>query len=266
MAGKRARSARDARRRALSQNFLRSRRLADELVRDAEIEPRDLVVEIGAGGGLLTDVLARRAQRVVAIEVDPALARALRDRWRNVDVVEADALTLPLPAEPFKVVANLPFHRTNDALRHLFDDPCVPLVRADLVIAWGAALKRSSVWPSTMLGAYWGAWYAFGTTRRLPAALFVPRPSVDAAVLAVTRRAQPLVPRAEWRSYRSFVSSGFRQGLRSLVPARRFGAIADALAFPRDAAPRDLDAHQWAALFEAVRPRAQRPRSVRRGG
>ena len=65
-------------RRGLSQNFLRSRRLADDIVRGLDVRPHELIVEIGAGDGRLTEPLARRARRVIAIELDPALASALR--------------------------------------------------------------------------------------------------------------------------------------------------------------------------------------------
>jgi 23S rRNA (adenine-N6)-dimethyltransferase len=75
---------------------------------------------------------------VLAIELDPYWAAHLRGRWANVEVVEADAATVRLPREPFRVLANLPFDGTNAILRHLLDDPFVPLVRADLIVQWGS--------------------------------------------------------------------------------------------------------------------------------
>ena len=71
----------------------------------------DLVLDVGAGTGRLTAELARAARRVVAIELDPRLADALRGRWPNVDVVCDDATAVTLPQVPFRVVANLPFAR-----------------------------------------------------------------------------------------------------------------------------------------------------------
>jgi len=104
-----------------SQHFLR-RRIAAELVRDAELCGDELVVDLGAGDGRLTAELSRAAARVVAVELDARLAAGLRGRWQNVSVVEADAREVALPREPFRVVANLPFHGTNELLRHLLDD------------------------------------------------------------------------------------------------------------------------------------------------
>lgn len=262
MAGRRARSARPPGR-PRSQHFLRSQTLAAELVREASVRGDELVLEIGAGGGRLTTGLAGSARRVVAVELDPAWAARLRGRWPNVEIVCADALALPLPAEPFRVVANLPFHRTTDVLRLLLDDPCAPLTRADLIVEWGVAVKRAVVWPSTLLGVAWGAWWTFALERRLAAACFDPRPAVDAAVLRIERRRPELVPASDWREYRRFVRAAFERGVRAAVPPRRLRALADTIGFDPEAAPRELDAHQWASLYRALREeRARRGSGV----
>jgi 23S rRNA (adenine-N6)-dimethyltransferase len=114
-------------------------------------------------------------------------------------------------------------------------------------VEWGTALKRAAVWPSTLLGVTWGAWWTFRIDRRLAAACFEPAPSVDAALLVVERRNPSLVPASARREYEAFVRAGFNCGLRAVATPRQARRIA------RRAAPRDLDAHQWAALFHAVR-------------
>jgi SAM-dependent methyltransferase len=93
-----------ARRRAeLGQHFLAGGRLAAELVEQAGVGAGDLVLEIGAGSGVLTEALARRAGRVVAVGYDPRLADRARARlagFGNVRVLTADALALPPPRRP----------------------------------------------------------------------------------------------------------------------------------------------------------------------
>lgn len=198
------------------------------------------MLDLGAGSGRLTAELARVARRVIAVELDPRWAARLRGRWGNVDVVEADATQLPLPHEPFRVVANLPFARTNELLRLLLDDPRTPLVRADLVVEWGVATKRGLPWPSTVNSVVWGAFYETAVARRLPRSAFEPPPAVDAGVLVFRRREALLIPTEAADRYRGFVARGFRHGLRSVVSAR---------AVVKGALARDLDPHQWAELF-----------------
>jgi len=232
-------------------HFLRSSKLAAELVRAAGISRGDLVLDLGAGTGVLTAALTRAGARVTAIEIDPELAGTLRRRFDCV--VEGDALRVPLPREPFKVVANLPFASGTAILRRLLD-PRVPLQRADVIVEWGLATKRAAVWPSTQLSAYWGAWFHLAVARRLPRCVFAPPPSVDAAVLRIVRRDEPLVRDA--RAYSAFLARGYRDGPRAVVPWAKLKQLEAELGFDRRAQPRDLDAGQWARLFaHAVRRR-----------
>lgn len=99
----------------LSQHFLRSPRLALKLIGHSNLKKRDLVLDIGAGSGVITVALAKRVREVWAIEPDHATAEKLRAnlakyRIQNVRVIERDFLQVDLPAEPYKVFANPPFH------------------------------------------------------------------------------------------------------------------------------------------------------------
>jgi 23S rRNA (adenine-N6)-dimethyltransferase len=241
-----ARRARQARRpaRARSQHFLRTRALAAELVAHAEVRPDELILDLGAGSGRLTEELAHRARHVLAVELDETLAGRLQGRWPNVDVVQGDAATLELPQEPFRVVANLPFDRTTAILRHLLEDPRIPLVRGDVIVEWGLAVKRALPWPSTLNDLLWGAWYSVRLARRLPRSSFDPRPAVDAGLLVFERRPTPLVPMRCSSCYRAFVAAGFRRGLQRAAPRRTLSRLGLA-----GRQPRELDAYEWAALF-----------------
>jgi 23S rRNA (adenine-N6)-dimethyltransferase len=208
------RSDRDDRRRRLGQNFLRPE-LAERFVADAGVAAGDFVVEIGAGAGAITSALARRGAEVLAVEVDPVWARRLRRGMSSsprVRVVAADFLDLPVPARPFRVVACLPFGNTTAILSKLLDQPAGRMRRADLIVQWEVARKRSAVPASTLRSTSWAPWWDFRLGPRIAAAEFRPVPRVDAGVLVVTRRDPPLLPPAMAPRYERFVRANWPFG------------------------------------------------------
>ena len=251
-----------------AQHFLGSARLAAQLVEDTGVTRDDRVVEFGAGRGILTEALAARAANVLAVELDPRLTPGLARRFAstpNVTVLAGDATEIPLPATPYRVVANLPFNQTAAILHRLFDDPARGLVRAALVVQWQVARARARAGagpPTDLLGATWGPFWQLHRGRRLPAALFRPPPSVDAAVLVATRRPAPLLAIADHREYASLVRHAFEHPrlapfLDGFLTARESRGLCHTLGHDAHTQPRDLDAHQWARLFRVMQHRAQ---------
>jgi 23S rRNA (adenine-N6)-dimethyltransferase len=207
------RTARDERRRRLGQNFLRPE-LADRFVEAAGVTAGEFVVEIGAGSGAITAALARRGAEVLAVELDPVWADRLRrsigpahrDRVR---IVVGDFLTVPLPRRTFRVVACLPFGSTTAILSRLLDDPYGRMRRADVIVQWEVARKRSAAPASTLRSTAWAPWWEFRLGRRIPALEFRPVPRVDAGVLVVSRRDPPLLPPAMAARYEAFVRASW---------------------------------------------------------
>ncbi|MBO7720534.1 FkbM family methyltransferase [Candidatus Saccharibacteria bacterium] len=110
----------------LSQHFLRSPRLALMLIGHSNIKKRDLVIDIGAGSGVITYALSKRCRKVIAIEPDHDTATKLRNNLaqrgvENVEVIEQDFLEYDLPAEPYKVFSNPPFHLSSKIVHKLLE-------------------------------------------------------------------------------------------------------------------------------------------------
>ena len=236
---------------------LRSRSFADELVRDAGIAAGTLVLDLGAGSGVLTRALVDAGARARAVELDVAALRQLEGRFGSdsrVEVVRGDATTVPLPDEPFAVVANLPFAAGTAILRRLLGDPVVHLLQLDAIVEWGLAVKRTAVWPSTLLGCIWGVRYELRLVRRVPRACFAPPPSVDAAVLRATLRPEPLVALDEAGAYEALLQRAFtgQVPLDRILPRRLVKRTAHEVGFDPHARARDLDVRQWAGLYAAV--------------
>jgi 23S rRNA (adenine-N6)-dimethyltransferase len=158
-------------------------RLADEwaarVVAEAGVRPGELVLDIGAGEGAITEHLVQAGARVVAVELHPGRAALLRRRFAGVTVVQADAACMRLPSRPFRVVACPPYAITGSLLGLLLL-PGSRLVAADLV------LQRAVVGKMTVRGGCRGYRMAAGLT--LPRRAFTPPPRVDSAVLVVRRR------------------------------------------------------------------------------
>ena len=117
-------------RRELGQNFLKDRQIARRIVAESGAGRDDLVVELGAGGGMLTRQLATVAGRVLAVEYDhdPYLALCLGERFSdvgNIHMAHEDALKVEFPEEPL-TVANVPFCTATSILHRLLDDPTSP--------------------------------------------------------------------------------------------------------------------------------------------
>ena len=263
MGAQRSRS-RSGESRPSGQHLLRSGLLARELVAQAGVGPADLVLELGAGTGRITEPLARSAARVIAVELDIGYAETLRRRFRTerrVTIVEADVLQTPLPGDPYRVFGNIPFGLTTAILRRLLDEPTSPLMRADLVTEYEVARKRSSVWPSNLVSLGWLPWWDFRLSRHLPASAFEPRPSVDAGLLSISKRPRPLIPPDRRGDFIKLVRAGFRQAslpvhrsLRGRIPERTWKRTARERGIERGATSSDLDVFDWVALFSLVPP------------
>lgn len=244
-----------SRRRELSQNFLRDRRIAADIC--ARITDSTLpVVELGAGDGALTTVLVQSGLDVTAVELDPRWASALRRRFAgSVRVVQADLLRFRFPRTPYNVVANLPYSITTPALRMLLHEAGWRI--AVLVLQWEVARKRSG---ATLLSASWWPWYKFELVSRVSAWAFRPVPRVDSGVIQVTRRADPALPPAERRAYQRFVEAvftgrgaGIAGILRPHLARRELRQWFREHEVSPAALPRDLEPAHWVSLYRAAR-------------
>jgi 23S rRNA (adenine-N6)-dimethyltransferase len=267
--GTRARPPRPGGTRHSGQYLLRSRSLATELVDAADIRASDHVLEIGAGSGRLTEVLARRARLVTAVEIDPVAADWLRGAFADdprVEVVQGDVLRSPLPRSAYRAFGNIPFAGTTAILRMLLDDPVSPLARADLLVQFDVARKRAAIWPSTLVSLGWLPWWQPTLARRIPRLAFEPAPSVDAGLLSVTRRDPPLLEPRDRRGFLGVLQASFRRAgspVRRSLPLqlspKTWKAFARDRGIPLDARAGELDVYDWVALYRLGRAPTAKP-------
>lgn len=255
-------------RKSLSQNFLTDADALDTIVHAAEIAPGDRVVEVGPGLGVLTRRLLAAGAAVLAVEVDPRLAEYLRRELygaRGFELIEADALTIHprdcFAGQPFKLVANIPYHITSPLLHTFLEGERPPeltvllvqLEVAERVAAPPGRMSYLSVFAQNVAEA--------DVVARVPAAAFEPTPAVDSAVLRLRRRPRPVVEPEGREPFYRVVQAGFRQrrkqvhnGLARELPVNR-EQVEAALAACRvdpERRPQTLTLEEWACLAGAL--------------
>jgi 23S rRNA (adenine-N6)-dimethyltransferase len=265
------RTERDRRRRELSQNYLRDADAARQFLKAVKADPAELCLEVGAGEGILTTRLAAMFSEVVAYEVDESLAGRLAARVgdrTNVKVVMRDFLSARPPSRPCQVVGNAPFSLTSPIV-----DWCLHarwLTGATLITQLEYARKRAggygrwslltvSTWPQFR-------WQLRGT---IPRTQFRPVPRVDAGILQLERRPEPLISPSRMAAYRRLVQAGFsgvggsvQASLRRTYPPNR---VADACAragLDRRTVVGYVSPDQWIEIFRQLDGRPSEAPSI----
>jgi len=214
-------------RKSLGQHFLTDRRILGRIADALKLEGHETVLEIGPGRGALTDILAERAGRLIAIEYDRALAAMLRERYArrsNVLIAEADVLEISLgelAAGPYVLVGNVPYYITTPILFHALAPPRAD--RAVYLVQREVAQRLSARPDSKEYGALTVNVAAVARAENLfavPAGAFAPPPKVESAVVRITPLAAPLIGTDEEPRFRVLVQSAFgmrRKQMRRVV-------------------------------------------------
>jgi 23S rRNA (adenine-N6)-dimethyltransferase len=245
---------------ANSQNFLKSGALVDRLLAESSIEPGDLVLDLGAGTGVVTHSLANHGCRVIAVEKDPSLASHLRNRFAQtprVQVRQCDLMHMPLPPCRYKVFSNIPFDVTTSTVSRLIRAKNPPDA-AYLVMQQEAAERFVGVPRCTLVAALTFPWFEATLVHAFHRRDFVPTPRVEVVMLRLRKRGPPLVEPEHAQVYRDFVVEVFtartdsvRETLKLLLGnqlgsrlAQRFWRI--------PATPSQTRASEWVELFAAA--------------
>lgn len=198
---------------SLGQHWLRDRDVLAHIADMAHISEDDVVLEIGPGLGTLTSELLRRAQRVVAVELDGDLARKLPGQFpgKNLEVVNEDILDFDLGRLPksYVVVANVPYYITSKIIKKLTTSSNPPRALVLLIQKEVAERVAASAGDMSLLAVSAQLYAEPALGDIVPAALFTPPPKVDSQVVALYLRDEPLIPADEQDHFFRVVKAGF---------------------------------------------------------
>ncbi|MDF4191262.1 16S rRNA (adenine(1518)-N(6)/adenine(1519)-N(6))-dimethyltransferase RsmA [Ligilactobacillus salivarius] len=215
---------------SLGQNFLTDINILKNIVAAAEVSEEDNVIEIGPGIGALTEQLAKRANKVMALEIDDRLLPVLADTlspYENVEVVHQDILKADLKAliaehfetgHKLKLVANLPYYITTPILMHLLDSGIE--FETIVVMMQKEVAERLAANPGTKAYGSLSVAVQYEMDSEIafivPKTVFVPQPNVDSAIIVLNKKkVKPKEPQDE-KHFKKLVKGSFMHRRKSL--------------------------------------------------
>lgn len=250
---------------SLGQHWLKDRTILAGIAEAAQITALDTVLEIGPGLGTLTSELLRRAEKVIAVELDGELAAKLPGQFpgKTLEVVHEDILSYDLSKLPkdYIVVANVPYYITSKIIKKLLTDANKPK-RIVLLVQKEVAVRLAAEPGSMSILAVSAQIYAeVMLDQVVPARFFTPPPKVDSQVVIVKTRPHPLVSPDEEKKLFQVVKAGFsakRKKLRSSLSAglgitkENTEILLRSIHISPDVRAEALSIEQWIALTKIV--------------
>jgi len=211
----------------LGQSFLVDNNITTRIVDISEIERDDTVVEIGAGLGAMTTMIAERAKKVIALEIDPKLVSVLNQELKevsNVEIVHTDVLrydfSSPLGGDGrIKVIGNIPYNVSSQILFRLLD--FIDHISSATLMFQKEVGDRITAAPGTkqygILSVILSMYAEISTIMTVPSSCFYPKPKVDSSVLKMDTRERPLVTLTDHDIFHETVKAAFSKRRKTLA-------------------------------------------------
>ena len=253
----------------LGQHFLIDEKALETIIIAAELSPEDIVIEVGPGLGVLTIELARRAGKVIAVELDTKLASLLKRRLTslpNVNIVNADILKVS-PSQllgeenNYKVVANLPYYVTSPILRYFVEASPKPSLMVVMVQKEVGTAIAASPGKMSLLAISLQVYSKPKIISYVSSQSFYPPPKVDSAIVRFDLFPEPAVKIADIDGFFKVVRCGFsspRKQLRNSlahgleVKPAEVGLLLEKARIEPQRRAETLSLEEWARLYEVL--------------
>lgn len=252
----------------MGQNFLVDHTALELIAESAGLSSSDIVLEIGAGLGSLTRVLAGKAGKVIAVEIDRKLIPILREvmnPFPNVNIIQGDILEIDprqiVNQEGYAVVANIPYYITSAIIRHLLECPVKP---SRLVLTMQKEVAQRICAEPGDLSLLALSVQVFGEptiTASIPASSFYPPPKVDSSTLRVDIYKEPVISEPQRELFFSVIKMGFAQKRKMLrntianglhISTERAGALLASAGIDPSRRAQTLDLVEWRTLVGEI--------------
>lgn len=263
---------------SLGQNFLKDEDVLQRIVEGASLSKEDIVIEIGPGKGALTELLAEKCGKVIAIEIDDRLIEPLHTKFvgiDNVEIIHDDILKLNLPElvtnklmklkaneASYKVVANIPYYITAPIIRLLLETkfpPTETILMVQKEVAERIVAKKGAMSILAVSVQYYAkAQFLFTVFKES----FDPVPKIDSAVIKLTRdKGQETPDKDEVKKFFKIVRAGFSAKRKTLINNLSNGLQADkkiieekleSVGFPPNTRAQELGVEDWKKLGDLL--------------
>ena len=206
------------------QNFLVDNNLLDKIVSTVNPQVNDHILEIGPGGGVLSEKILPQVKEMLAIEIDPLLVDQLNKQknLKELNVIQGDILInkikdLPI-TNPVRVIGNIPYNITSPIIFWLIEqldywDDAFLMAQKEVAQRLTAKVSTKAYGRLTVVvGAYLNVDYRF----TIPPDVFIPKPKVDSAFLYLTKKKQPLIKDEDYVKFKKIVAAAFNQRRKML--------------------------------------------------
>ncbi|MGZ6274769.1 MAG: 16S rRNA (adenine(1518)-N(6)/adenine(1519)-N(6))-dimethyltransferase RsmA [Syntrophales bacterium] len=216
-------------RKRLGQCFLEDRNAINKIIRISNIQEGDIVVEIGAGVGLMTESIAKVAGKVIALDIDPKMIAILRQRmapYRHVDIVEVDVLEYDfssavgeLPSRKIKVIGNIPYNISSQILFRLlayrsYISSMILMFQKELADRLTATPGTKAYGVPTVLVSMY---LVCSREMTVPCSCFYPKPAVMSTVLKMAIREKPQLDLADHDFFFKITKTVFAKRRKTLL-------------------------------------------------
>lgn len=208
---------------SLGQSFLVSNKIADKLVSALELRSEDIVLEIGAGFGILTTRLCEKAHKVYAVEIDQRIITILQEntkQYRNLEIIHEDILSLDWQKfSNIKIVGNIPYNISSEILEKLLDNINI----WNIVVLTTQREFTNKLIASPNMDSYcaFTVLFDFYTERRklfsIPASLFRPSPKIVSTAAVIKKRTYPLFRDINFSIFRKAVFAAFKYPRKTIL-------------------------------------------------